>query len=125
MSDYRTMFDNDYLGSWDLDSRDVTVTIARVVAKTIQGDGGKSDRKPVVYFKRADGTESPKGLVLNKTNGRTVASLYGPKVEAWAGKRITLYPTTTTVGRETRECIRVRPVVPTERAAGGSDVEAP
>ena len=59
----------------------------------------------------------PKGLILNKTNGRTVASLYGPKVEAWVGQRITLYPATTSVGGRTTDCIRVRPVKPAAEAA--------
>ena len=30
-------------------------------------------------------------MVLNKTNAKTIASLYGNHVEAWPGKRITIY----------------------------------
>jgi len=121
--DFRSMYSADYLGAWDLDGKDVTATIGRVVAKEIIGEGGKTDRKPVVYFRRADGTESPKGLILNKTNGRTVASLYGPKVEAWVGQRITLYPATTSVGGRTTDCIRVRPIKPAAEAAQTAQTE--
>ncbi len=35
MTDYRSMFDRDYIGAWDL-PHDVTVTIAKVEAKKIR-----------------------------------------------------------------------------------------
>lgn len=104
--DYRTMFDNEYLGSWDLQGRDVTVTIARVEARKLKSQRGEA-HKPVLYF---EGKE--KGFVCNKTNGRAIAGMYGTKTEAWVGKRITLYATTTSAGGETVDCIRVRPTPP-------------
>lgn len=115
--DFRAMYSADYLGAWDLDGRDVVATIGRVVAKDIIGEGGKTDRKPVIYFRRADGSESPKGMICNKTNGRTIASLYGPRTEAWIGQKITLYPAQTNVGGRSTDCIRVRPVKPAETTA--------
>lgn len=46
-------------------------------------DGGY---KPVLYFER-----TKKGLVLNKTNGDTIAEHYGDDSDAWIGKSIVLY----------------------------------
>lgn len=107
-TDYRSMFDRDYLGAWDLPAgRDVVVTIAKVEAGTLTSQGNRKTRKPVIHF---EGKE--KGFALNKTNGKAIANMYGPKVESWIGKRIALYATTTTFGSETVECIRVRPTVP-------------
>ena len=107
--DYRAMFDRDYIGSWDLPEggKDVVVTISKVIAGELTGPGGRKAKKPVLYF---EGKE--KGMALNKTNGKTIAALYGPKVEEWTGKRIAIYATETSFGGETVPCIRVRPKTP-------------
>lgn len=114
MTDYRSMFDRDYLGAWDI-PHDVTVTIKRVEAKKLQNGKGKANSKPVLYF---EGKE--KGLACNKTNGKTIAAMYGNDIEKWSGKRITLYATTTTFGPETVECIRVRPGIPKSSTASAA-----
>ena len=106
-TDYRGMFDREYLGAWDIAGRDYTLEIARVVVAELTGEGNRKTRKPVVYFKDAQ-----KGLALNKTNARTIAGLYGNDTRAWVGKRVTLFATTTTFGRETVECTRIRPELP-------------
>jgi len=116
MTDYRTMFDREYLGAWDLLGRDVTVTIERVDAGTLTSQGGKTNKKPIIHF-----ADKQLGFVANKTNCRTIAALYGNDVSKWTGKAITLYPTTTQVGPEVKECIRVRPVAPTAAKKGVAD----
>lgn len=113
MSDYRTMFDYLYLRAWDLDGQDVTVTIEKVEAGEIEGKEGEIKRMPFVYFKGV-----PKPLGINKTNGKSVAGMYGTDVRKWVGKRLTLYPTTTQFQGEQKECIRIRPGIP-------ADVEDP
>jgi len=109
-TDYRGMFDHEYLGAWDVAGRDHTMEIARVAVAELTGDAGRKSKKPIVYFRDSD-----KGLALNKTNARTIAGLYGNDTRAWVGKRITLFATTTTFGRETVECIRIRPELPREK----------
>lgn len=112
MTDVRKMYDKDFLYAYDLEGRDVTVTIERVQQGTLTGKGGKSNKKPVLYFR---GTK--KGLGLNITNARTIAALYGSfDSEQWIGKRVTLYPTTTTFGPDTIDCIRIRNKVPDAKA---------
>jgi len=107
MPDYRKMFDKEYIGSWDLDGNDVTATIKDVKAGELAGQNGRKSKNPIVYF---DG--SAKGLVLNKTNSKTIAAMYGTLTEAWIGKSITMYPTKTEMAGETVDCIRIRPGVP-------------
>lgn len=122
MADVRKLYDKAYIYSYDLEGRDVTVTIESVVGGTLVGTGGTKNKKPIVKFK---GTE--KGLALNITNARVIAGLYGGfESEQWIGKRITLYPTTTTFGSQTVECIRIRNVIPKGKAeAIRSDVPPP
>lgn len=107
-TDYRTLFDRDYLGHFDLMGREVVVTISKVIGGTLTAQGGKKSKKPVCYF---EGKE--KGLICNKTNSKTIAGMYGNFTEGWVGKKITLYASTTEVGGETVDCIRIRNKVPT------------
>lgn len=107
MTDFRTMFDRTYLGSWDLGEKDVIVQIERVEAAKVKGATGEEKRAPIVYFRG-----KKKGLVLNVTNAKTVAKLYGKHVEKWAGKAIALYATRTLAFGEEVDCIRIRPEAP-------------
>lgn len=117
-TDYRSLYDKDFIGSWDMKDKDVTVTIVRVKGGELTRPGGKKARKPVIYM---NGTE--KGFAVNATNGKTIASMYGPHIEGWVGKRISLYKAMTRnpEGGEDVECIRVRPTVPAPKAAGAKD----
>lgn len=101
------MYDANYIGAWDLDGRDVTVEIEKVTAGELVSEGNKKSRKPIVSFKGKE-----KKLAINKTNGKAIANMYGPDTRKWIGKRLTIYPTTTKFGRDTVDCIRVRPAVP-------------
>lgn len=107
------MTDRDYIFAFDLNGKDVNVRIKQVKAGTLVGERGKKDKKPVAYF---HGKE--KALALNATNCKTIATMYGNDVDDWVDKWITLYPTTTEMGGQTVECIRVRPRAPQVRANG-------
>src|SRR5262245_44091340 len=101
---YKRMFDdNDFLFAFDLEGRDVTVTIEKVFTGELTGEKGRKTRKPMVKF-----VSKAKVLALNKTNGKTIATMFGPDTTQWVGKSITLYPTVTEFNGQTCECIRVR-----------------
>ncbi len=113
-TDYRSLYDKDFIGSWDLkDDKDTTVTITKVAGGQLTAPGGRKSKKPVIYMR---GTE--KGFAVNATNGKTIAAMYGKHIEGWVGKRITLYKSTTRnpEGGDEVECIRVRPKVPEAKA---------
>lgn len=121
MTDYRSMFDREYIGSWDLPrDRDAVVKI-RDVKAAVLNNGRQSNKKPILYF---DGKE--KGMVCNKTNAKTVASLYGNDVAGWIGKSIALYVATTRdpSGGGDVECIRVRPAAPKAEPVKGKQEAA-
>lgn len=111
MTDYRKFYDKDYLGAWDIPDRDITLTIASAVGGELTGQGGRKSKKPILKFEKTE-----KAMALNATNGKIIAGMYGVHVEQWAGKRVTLYKTTTQMGGDTVECIRVRPQIPAPRA---------
>ena len=74
-TDYRSLYEKDYIGAWDLKDKDVTVTITKVKGGELTRPGGKKAKKPVIFM---HGTE--KGFVINATNGKSIASMYGPDV---------------------------------------------
>jgi hypothetical protein len=113
--DYRLLYPNDYIGAHNLKGKDVTKTIKAVEIEDLRVQGGKVERKPVLFFADAEVK-----LVLCKTNARTIASLYGNEVERWRGKKITMYPTQTKFGPATVDCIRIRP-----KGAAGSEAPPP
>lgn len=98
------MFPGKYLTAEDLKGKDVTVTICKVVIEDLPVKGSKQKKRScVIGFEKAK-----KELVVNVTNADSIAALHGKKAEDWIGKPITLYPTTTTFGREIVSCIRIR-----------------
>ena len=97
----------DYIGAyWLPPGEDVTVQIDFVVREVITGTGGKKEECSVAHLKNG-----VKPFILNATNSKTIAKLYGPYIEDWAGKKITLFASTAKLAGDTVECLRIRPVV--------------
>lgn len=96
-----------YVQAFELDGRDVTVTIARVIGETVEGENNRKASKPVIHF-----TDWPKPMVLNKTNAKVLIRLYGADYRTWGGKRFTMYPTTTKLAGEEVDAIRLRKNAP-------------
>jgi hypothetical protein len=66
------------------DGEVINLTVAEYKRETL-GQGSDAETKPVLYFK-----ETKKGLVINKTNAKTLAKLYGGETDGWIGKPISL-----------------------------------
>ena len=114
MPHWRKMFDERFVGSWDFDGKEsFTATISGVKVEEMADQNGTKLHKPVVYFEKAK-----KGLVLNKTNAKTIAELYGNKTEQWKGKAIVLFATTCEAFGKQVECVRVRNQVPRTQGGG-------
>ncbi len=104
------LFPSNYLRASDLDG-DTVVTIKSIIIEEFQeGD------KAVLHF-----GGSLKPWPLNKTNGKTIAGMYGEEIDDWRDKRITLYPTEIDFRGETKETIRVRKDPPVENKKEEND----
>jgi hypothetical protein len=80
-----------------------TVTIKGVHIADV---GQEKVKKGVVVFDEFD-----RGLVLNKTNSRMIASIHGAQTDSWKGKKLVLYRSETSFQNKTVPCIRVKEAV--------------
>ena len=98
------VFPSRYLKAADLKGKPRTVTIESAPYETLKSLDGKEMQKIVLHFKNTE-----KSLPLNVTNFDAVCDATGyPDSEEWPGQRIELYPTKTTMGGKTTDCIRIR-----------------
>jgi hypothetical protein len=98
-----------YLNAGDLVS-EKALRIKTVTVETMP----RGEQKPVLWF-----TNHQKGLILNKTNNRTLRGSFGDDMEQWSGKVIVVYPTTADFGGKTVGALRVR-IPPPKQATTGT-----
>ena len=100
---WRTLRDNNYIGSWDFKDKEVkTVTITNVKRETIKDSQGRDGECTILYIK------DYKPMVLNKTNGKIIEKvLQSPFIEDWIGKKINLEVQKVRFGRDLMDGIRV------------------
>jgi len=78
----------------------------------------QKEKKLVVWF-----TNDEHGLVLNKTNNRTVRSAFGDAVDGWVGKIIIIFPTMVDMRGKLTAALRVR--IPPPKEAGATAAVSP
>ena len=121
---YELLYPSKYLKASDLRGKDVTLTICPergVRIDKVARKGGAKERKAVMFFvecaaKAKKDEADEKALILNITNARTIAEIYGNDTDDWKGKRITLYPTKVETNFQEKrvDCIRIRDEIPKE-----------
>ena len=98
---------SDSLKADDLKGKDVTLTISGMEVREFDEEGKYGPykaKKIVLSF-----TNTDKTMVLNKTNGYSIADLLQiDDPSNWVGSKITIFPTRTSFGSKMVDCIRVR-----------------
>ncbi len=79
-----------------------TLRIKKVTEELV-GQGADQQKKLVVWF-----TNDEHGLVLNKTNNRTIRGSFGDDTSGWTNKLIVVYPTTADMRGRMVAALRVR-----------------
>lgn len=113
--DYRAFFENDILRVWHLQGKQRLFRIVRVTRFTSEmfANGKRHiTMQPKLELATRNGAVHPLPFLLNKTNAKTIAQLYGKRPADWVGKWIHLFPTQTDNRGEMVDCIRVRNQVP-------------
>ena len=117
---WRLLYEHDYISAADLHGRDVRLRIKSVRVEELKMQGGRTKKKPVIAFEKAK-----LKWVVNKTNAEMIAKHHGTNPAEWVGECVTLYPTTTQFGKETVECVRVRPPGFVSEKAAATEAENP
>jgi len=114
---WKQLMNPDYLGAYALpEGTDITVTINRVQREEVTGEGGKKEMCTVAHIC------NNKPMILNVTNQKSIAKMYGPYIEDWAEQQITLCVAQTKLRGEMVECLRIRPsVMSTEKPGINAD----
>jgi hypothetical protein len=95
------VFPSKYINANDLKGQEPVVTIREVLFEPV---GRSREMKGVVYF-----TGKVKGLILNKTNAKSIMALTGSAVtEEWVGKAIRLYTAETEYDGKLSPCVRIK-----------------
>ncbi len=98
-------FPSKYLSAEDLNGLDHTVVITHYATDTLKGRDGQDELKYIFFFQN-----HKKGLVMNKTNGKTITALVGSSnFDDWIGKAITIGTAWVDSFGEQVLSIRVRP----------------
>ena len=84
----------------------------KAVTAEVVGNDLKKEQKLVVWF-----TNDERGLVLNKTNNRTIRGAFGDDTEAWEKKFIVIFPTMVDMRGKLTPALRVRIPPPKQTAA--------
>ena len=114
--DFEELYPSNFLRAGDLGGSPMIVTVGGIKPDVIGGE-----KKVVMTFSSGE-----KALILNKTNGKTMAKLFGRDTTDWIGKRITLIPAMVDFKGDTVEAIRIRTVAPAKaRVAAPADDEPP
>lgn len=79
------------------------MTISRYGQVPIERDG-KQLLKPALYLAEAD-----RPCLMNKTNVKRIAELYGPETDNWPGKQIAVYAEVINAFGRTAPAIRIGP----------------
>jgi hypothetical protein len=77
------------------------------------GIGKDRERKLCVWF-----TNDARGLVLNRTNNRTLRGAFGDACDGWKGKIVVVFPTQDDFRGRMVPVLRVRILPPKQAAAG-------
>ena len=95
-------FPSKYLKAADLQDKHITAVMSHVALEEVR-DVDEAKMLPVLYFKAV-----PKGMVLNKTNAKTISSAYGEETDHWSDMPIILFAASVAFGADTVEAIRLK-----------------
>ena len=107
---WKNFLDKDYLGSHNLEKgEEMLLTIKGFEGEEMVHNAENNEKvaKQVLYFK-----ENVPKMILNITNGNSIAALYGTHPDQWIGKKVQLYAAKVKAFGKTQDALRIRDFVP-------------
>lgn len=106
---WRNLFESKtmLLGAHNLnEGEELVANITGASIQTIKNQNGKDERVPVLTFSNAP------AMVLNITNTKTIAALYGDLYENWIGRDIQVFATIVKAFGKEQMALRIKLMVP-------------
>ena len=106
---WKNLFPNKMLllGSQNLnEGEELIAKIKSVDIEEIKSTNGQTERVPVVKFENAP------PMVLNITNSRAIASLYGEHYDRWVGESVQIFATKIKAFGQEQMALRIREAIP-------------
>lgn len=106
---WRNLFESKsmLLGAHNLnEGEELVATITGAGIQAIKNKNGGEERVPVITFSNAP------AMVLNITNTKTIAALYGDLYENWIGRSIQVYPTKVKAFGQEQMALRIKLMIP-------------
>ena len=120
---WRENMDMPYLRAENLTPGEIRVLTIKEVRKELMpkmAGRNEDEHQNVAYFEE-DGVLP---MVLNVTNCETISAVYGtPNILEWAGKKIAVYASKTSMGKKTVPCLRVKKYRPDVCIYCGKELE--
>ena len=99
-------FKGNFIEALHLTGKDAALVITGIdEPNTVKSADKTLIDKPILRFEGTD-----KGMILNKTNARTIGLTFGNEMDGWIGKKVTLFATTCEAFGKIVPCVRVRPM---------------
>lgn len=92
-----------YLTGDHLKDCDLSLVIQEFREEYIERPDGNMVKKQVLIF-----DEPSTRLILNKTNARALAEMFGPETDDWRGKQVELYAEEKMVFGKMRQIVKIR-----------------
>ena len=106
---WEKLFDKTYLRWFHLNGKPALVRITKIERKELTLRGGAKKKSGIIHLEQVNGSiEEIKPLVLNVTNGESIAEIHGTKPVDWVGREIVLFETTRNLKGKPVPCIAVR-----------------
>jgi hypothetical protein len=106
---WKTLFPskNLLLGSHNLnEGEELVATMKAVATQEIKDQQGNAEAVPIVQFDNAP------PMVLNMTNSKIIAALYGDDYQAWVGRSVQIYATKVRAFGKDTTALRIREAIP-------------
>lgn len=85
--DFDELFPGRFLKSGEFKGKDVHLTIKGIRLEDLPQEKGGTRVRGIISFH-----ETPKELVLNRTNGESIKAMFGRNTDDWIDKSVTFYP---------------------------------
>jgi hypothetical protein len=109
------LYPSKFLRASDLAGAPLSVTVGSITRESVGGE-----QKVIMTFAIGE-----KSLIVNKTNGKAMAKLFGRDTAEWIGKKITLVPTEVDFKGDLVDAIRIRTTPPARAVPRTAAVEEP